>query len=179
MFRTLNLTSLTQAQALLAPCLNHPTYRIKNATCSKLSIAFSPLRHLIIAMTLSTMLITIWCSSSAGIAAEGATEVEEFGVGEIPCVRLYRCRAASSTMTNEGWGWTKPILIAHAQAVIPALPTPPMIMCSKVVQRKKERTGWKGEGGANRVNHQIPHTHKTHARSRGRRRREGGNSPRQ
>ena len=144
MFRTLNLTSLTQAQALLAPCLNHPTYRIKNATCSKLSIAFSPLRHLIIAMTLSTMLITLWCSSSAGIAAEGATEVEEFGVGEIPCVRLYRCRAASSTMTNEGWGWTKPILIAHAQAVIPALPTPPMIMCSKVQGKKTD--GVEGRG---------------------------------
>lgn len=35
-------------------------------------------------------------------------------------------------------------MIAHAQAVIPALPTPPMIMCSKVVQGKKGGRGRRG-----------------------------------
>lgn len=43
----------------LLSALNHRTYSTKNCTCSKLSIAFNPLRARIMAMTRSTVDMTI------------------------------------------------------------------------------------------------------------------------
>ena len=49
----------TRSKVNYAPARNHRTYSTKNCTCSKLSIAFKPLRARIMAMTRSTVDMTI------------------------------------------------------------------------------------------------------------------------